>query len=125
MAGIGVSNWTVNPDNSYKLEYSWVNSGTGAFIERYKLHLEGKIVAMPDISGVWRQGGGIYLFVFGDNFSTSVGGNQITVNGVSTPLIQVLDKQLLFIILPPEIKAPFSVTLTTPNGTAVFPKPCN
>ena len=125
MAGIGVSNWTVNPDNSYRLDYSWVNSGVGAFIQRYRLHLEGKIVTLTDISGVWRQSGGDALYIFGDNFATSNSGYQITVNGVSTPVFQVWDKQLMFVIIPTEMKPPYNVIINTPNGPVVFPKPCN
>jgi hypothetical protein len=125
MAGIGVSNWIVNPDNSYALDYSWVNSGVGGFIQRFKLHLKGNIVTLPDISGVWRQNGSVALYVFGDNFATSASGYQISVNGVSTPVFQVLDKQIMFIILPSEIQSPFNVVINTPSGPVVFPKPCN
>jgi hypothetical protein len=133
LAGIGVSNWTVNSDNSYALDYSWVNSGVAGFIQRFRLHLAGNIVTMPDIpviSGVWsteKTNPTIRnLFIFGDNFATSVGGNQVTVNGTLATILVVLDQTLLVVSnYPPEIKAPFTVTVTTPAGTGVFPKPCN
>ena len=50
LAGIGVSNWTVNPDFSYLLDYSWVvpdgdPSGFGGV--PFALHLQGAVVPLP------------------------------------------------------------------------------
>lgn len=130
LAGIGVTNWTVGPDNSYVLDYSWFTSFVpqGGLFNHVpiRLHLEGAIVAIPDISGAWQAEGegSTVMFVFGENFALLPQDNQVTVNGTSNTNIQVMNKRLLLVLLPSKIEPPFVVTVTTSSDTAIFPKPC-
>ena len=126
---IGVSNWTVNPDGTHRLDYTWISpdgdpSGLGGVPMR--VHLEGAIVptTWPDISGTWLASGVPVLFIFGERFASVPQDNQITVNGISIPNFQLMDSRLLLVLLPGSVVAPFTVTVTTPDGTASFPKSC-
>lgn len=71
----------------------------------------------PLVSGFWPASGnaGTIVFVFGDHFDTTPGKTQISVNGISTPLVQVQDPSLLFFIAPSG-DTTGQISVTTNNG---------
>lgn len=76
----------------------------------------------PQITGIWPAsalvGETITLFVFGSYFDIA-GGNEVAVNGVQQPLVQVTSTELLFVrttVTAEMLGGP--VTVTTANGTA-------
>ena len=56
----------------------------------------------PAITGVWPATAtpGTIAFVFGSNFSLQQGGNKISYGGVTAPVVQPIDSNMLFFIVP-------------------------
>ncbi|MEK7415978.1 MAG: IPT/TIG domain-containing protein, partial [Planctomycetota bacterium] len=77
--------------------------------------------APPTISGFWPGDAppGTLVFVFGTNFDTAFRGSQVAVNGVSAPIVQVLDATLLVFMLPAgDTAGPITVSTVAGIGTS-------
>lgn len=74
------------------------------------------------INGLWpgesKVGGGVVIF--GQGFSPIPGGNRITVNGISIRLVQALDTNILFFLVPSGATTG-KVCVTTGGQTACSP----
>ena len=129
LAGILVSSWSVNPDNTYSMDYSLVvpdgnQSGFGNI--PFVLHLEGTIIqpqGVPQLSGAWKSSVNDVVFLFGENMSNI---SELLINGVNlTGFTQPMgnDNRAL-LVLADGLKPPYTVQMTTTGGTAMFPEPC-
>ena len=78
--------------------------------------------APPTISGFWPGDAppGTLVFVFGTNFDTAFRGSTVAINGVSAPIVQVLDQTLLVFMLPAGDTAGL-ITVTTVAGMGTSP----
>lgn len=132
---IGVSNWTVNSNNTFQLDYTWASSDYSFYSNvPIQVRLVGTIIPpattpVMEINGVWQSDElPQSIFVFGENLSSVSSPDQIIVNGTHPMGWQFLDKnkkRILWLIMPDgSMVPPFTVTITTPNGTATFPKIC-
>lgn len=61
---------------------------------------------------------GRFVFVFGSGFQ--VNQTQVSVNGVTAPLVQVLSDTLV-VFMVPDGASSGAVTVTTPDGSATGP----
>lgn len=74
-------------------------------------------VPVPKVTGFWPGAGAAnsFIFVFGAGFVPNQ--TQVSVNGISASLAQVLDASLLIFVLPPGDTSGI-ITVTTPGGAA-------
>ena len=108
------SGWQVFPNRTYHLVYYTTWEGG----QPMAIHLTGDaiLVSAPTIDGFWPGAGaaGSFVFVFGNNFVA--GKTQVSVNGITAALVQVMDPTLLIFVLPVGDTAG-SLAVTTPDGS--------
>lgn len=99
-AGIDVTSWTVNPDKTYTLDYSWVVQGITGCIFPFcrgvntKLHLEGRIISCPVVGYAWVSPTERSILVFGSNL---FGATSVKLDGANV-LFQRLGNDILWVI---------------------------
>ncbi|MDO8706891.1 MAG: hypothetical protein Q7J84_18340 [Sulfuricaulis sp.] len=78
---------------------------------------QGLVLAPPSVNGFWpgNSAQNSFVFVFGSGFVANM--TEVSIGGISAPLVQVMDETLLIVVLPADnLSGPISVT--TPAGQA-------